>query len=290
MIAIQVQKKLHSPTGSMTLDIDLSIEKGQLVALYGESGAGKTSLLRILAGLLRPDSGKIDVDGKIWFQSTSKRISLKPQERNLGFVFQDYALFPNMTVLENLEFALGEQNDFDVNYLLELTELGDLKHKKPETLSGGQQQRVALARALAQKPDILLLDEPLSALDDAMRRKLQHYLLKAHKEFGLTTVLVSHNVEEIIKLSDWVIELKQGNIIQQGKPSEVFSTKKIDEAFKVTAEILTVKPKGKGFEAQLLVQNNILHLTFSKKEAESLQPGDRIVLASNDFNPKLYKE
>ncbi|MEM8846757.1 MAG: ATP-binding cassette domain-containing protein [Bacteroidota bacterium] len=290
MIEIQIQKKLDSPEGSMLMEIAVNIKKGRMVALYGESGAGKTSLLRMLAGLLQPDKGKIEVDDQIWFQSEPKKIMRKPQERSIGFVFQDYALFPHMTVLQNLEFASGSKESIDLNQLLALTELGDLKHKKPKTLSGGQKQRVALARALAQQPDILLLDEPLSALDNTIRRKLQQYLLKAHKEFGLTTILVSHNIEEIIKLSDWVIELDQGKIVQQGKPIELFSSKGIREDFKVTAEILAIKPRDNNFEVQLLIQNNVFTRTFSKSEGKSLQAGDRIILASNEFHPKLYKE
>ncbi|MEM9078566.1 MAG: ATP-binding cassette domain-containing protein [Bacteroidota bacterium] len=290
MIDIQIQKKLDSPTGQMSLDVDLSIEKGQIVALFGESGAGKTSLLRILAGLLRPDTGKIAVNEKTWFQSEPKSFSLKSQERNIGFVFQDYALFPNMTVLENLQFAAGKKGTINLEHLLELNELGDLKHKKPKNLSGGQQQRVALARALAQQPEILLLDEPLSALDDKIRRKLQQHLLEAHKEYGLTTILVSHTIEEIIKLGDWVIELHQGKMVQQGRPSELFASKEIKEKFKVTAEVLSIELKNDSFEAQLLVQNHVFTMAFSKKQGDSLRPGDRIVLASNDFKPNMYKK
>ena len=290
MIAIQIQKKLDSPSGQMLLDVDVSIEKGQMVALYGESGAGKTSVLRILAGLLHPDKGKIWVDEKTWFQSEPKFLNLKPQERNIGFVFQDYALFPNMTVLENLQFAAGRKGNINLEHLLELNELGDLKHKKPKNLSGGQQQRVALARALAQKPKILLLDEPLSALDDKIRRKLQHHLLEAHQEYGLTTILVSHNTEELIKLSDRVIELHQGKIVKEGTPSDLFATKGIKEDFKVTAEVLSITPKDDSFAVQLLVQNHIFKMSLSQEQGKSIQKGDKIVLASNDFKPSIYKK
>ncbi|WP_435623823.1 sulfate/molybdate ABC transporter ATP-binding protein [Flagellimonas sp.] len=290
MIDIQIQKKLDSPAGHMILDVDISIEEGQMVALYGASGAGKTSLLRILAGLLQPDTGKISVRGKFWFQSQPKAINLKPQERNIGFVFQDYALFPNMTILENLQFASGKNANVNLEHLLELNELGDLRHKKPKNLSGGQQQRVALARALAQKPDILLLDEPLSALDDKMRRKLQRHLLEAHKEYKLTTILVSHDVEEIIKLSDGVIEIHQGKIMQQGSPLELFSSKEIQEDFKVTAEVLSIEAEGDSLVAKLLVQNHVLKMSLSQEQGKSLQKGDRIVLASNDFKPNIYKK
>ncbi|PRX56707.1 sulfate/molybdate ABC transporter ATP-binding protein [Flagellimonas meridianipacifica] len=290
MIDIQVQKKLDSPSGNMVLDVGFTIEEGQMVALFGESGAGKTSLLRILSGLLQPDKGRISVHERIWFQSQPKVINLKPQERNVGFVFQDYALFPHMTVLENLQFAAGTRKNVNLQHLLELNELGDLKHKKPKNLSGGQQQRVALARALAQQPNILLLDEPLSALDDNIRRKLQRHLLEAHKEYKLTTILVSHNIEEIIKLSDWVIELHHGKTVEQGHPHQLFASKEISEDFKVTAEVLSIESSGNSFVAQLLVQNHVLKMSFSQKQGKSIQKGDRIVLASNDFKPNVYKE
>ncbi|MEM7382390.1 MAG: ATP-binding cassette domain-containing protein, partial [Bacteroidota bacterium] len=160
MISLDVQKKLHSAEGEMTLELDLQISEGHLVTIYGESGAGKTTTLRILSGLLKPDRGMIAVDGITWFDS-EKEICLSPQQRNTGFVFQDYALFPNMTVLENLQFASKSKTDkIAIDRLLDLMELGALQHRKPDSLSGGQQQRVALARALVQRPKILLLDEP----------------------------------------------------------------------------------------------------------------------------------
>jgi molybdate transport system ATP-binding protein len=184
----------------MVLDLDLTIEKGQFVTLFGESGAGKTSTLRMLSGLLKPDSGTITVGNSTWFDS-SRGIDLKPQQRKVGYVFQDYALFPNMTVLQNLEYALQKnQDNGKIRELLEFAELDELQHRSPETLSGGQKQRVALARALVQRPEILILDEPLSALDLKMRIKLQEYLLKVHKTYNLTTILVSHDIGEIVKL------------------------------------------------------------------------------------------
>ena len=204
------QKKLISATGEMLLSVETTIKEGSLVTLYGKSGAGKTTILRILGGLTQPDSGKISIHDSVWLD-TSKKINLKPQKRKVGFVFQDYALFPNMTVKENLEFALikGEDNSI-INHLIEMVELGELQHRYPLTLSGGQQQRVALVRALVQKPKILMLDEPLSALEEEIRYKLQQYILTVHKEFGLTTILISHDISEVLRMSDTVIELENG--------------------------------------------------------------------------------
>lgn len=222
MTEIQVKKKLNAANGEMLLEVDLQLQARQLVGLYGKSGAGKTSLLRILAGLFSPDEAKVIVNGTTWID-TQQGVLLSPQKRKVGLVFQDYALFPNMTVRENLLFALEKREPLKmVEELIELSELGDLQHQRPLKLSGGQQQRVALARALVQRPELLLLDEPLSALDQEMREKLQHYLLRVHQAYGLTTILISHNQEEIEKMADWVVVLDAGKIVKQGKAEDVF--------------------------------------------------------------------
>lgn len=222
MIIIQLEKQLDAAQGKMHLDIDLSFETGQLIALYGKSGAGKTSILRMVAGLMSPDRGKILYDQSPWL-NTQKRLNLKPQKRKVGFVFQDYALFPNMTVEQNLRFALQrQQSESVIHELVELVELEGLRHKKPTNLSGGQQQRVALARALVQKPALLLLDEPLSAIDTELRLKLQQYIRRLHNAFGLSTILVSHNVEEVRNMADQVFCIEGGKITQSGAPEQVF--------------------------------------------------------------------
>ncbi|WP_339877530.1 ATP-binding cassette domain-containing protein [uncultured Algoriphagus sp.] len=221
MIEFRIEKKLLGPEGKMGLDVNTMIQEGEFVTLYGPSGAGKTSLFRILAGLLLPESGCIRVGDKVWFDSELK-INLKPQERNIGMVFQDYSLFPNMSVRQNLEFALEKgQSRTIIEELLELIELNNLTTQRPAQLSGGQKQRVALARALVRRPKILLLDEPLSALDPEMQSKLQDYILKVHQEYGLTTLMISHDLIEVIKMSERVLLLKQGKVVNDGKPSEV---------------------------------------------------------------------
>lgn len=221
MIAVAVKKRLFASTGSMHLDVDFRIETGDLITLYGPSGAGKTTILRMLCGLAAPDEGRIVVNGKTWYDSVSK-INVKPQVRNVGMVFQDYALFPNMTVKENLEYALKkDQSATMVEELLDLTELSSLANKKPVVLSGGQQQRVALARAIVRRPALLLLDEPMSALDTDLRFKIQDYILKAHRQYNLTTILVSHDIIEIVRLSQTVYHLENGLIVNQGHPTKV---------------------------------------------------------------------
>ncbi len=207
----------------MLLDIRAEIELGEIVALYGTSGAGKTSTLRMLAGLMQPDSGHIQIGSETWFDS-DKKINFAPQQRDVGLMFQDYALFPNMTVRANLEFAQEKNTDNKrIDELIEAMQLGDLQHQFPTRLSGGQQQRVALARTLAQGAKVLLLDEPLSALDTEMRRDLQDFLLAFHKKYQPTIILVSHDIGEIFRLADRVFVLENEEITQTGTPLEVFA-------------------------------------------------------------------
>lgn len=207
--------------GKTMLKVDVEIPENELLCLFGHSGAGKTTLLRILAGLNNPDKGFISFNGQVWYDS-AKKIYLPPQQRNVGYMFQDYALFPNMTVRKNIEFAQKIKNQEEVDKLLQLFGLETLQKQHPAKLSGGQKQRVALARALAAKPNLLLLDEPLSALDYEMRLNLQDEILKAHQMLNSVTLLVSHDKEEVHKLSTTVITLRNGVITAQGKPEEVF--------------------------------------------------------------------
>lgn len=287
MIALTIQKELQSTDGKMLLDLNLRIKKGQLVTLYGPSGVGKTSTLRMLSGLLKPDKGTITVNDSTWF---NKNINLKPQLRKIGYVFQDYALFPHMSVLESLEFALHKnQNKEIITELLTIMELDKLKGRKPDSLSGGQKQRVALARALVQKPEILLLDEPLSALDSTIRLKLQDYILKVHKKYNLTTILISHDIGEIYKLSDWVFVLKDGLLIHEGTPSEVFITKKVSGKFKFTGEILSIEKEDVVFIVSILIFNEIVKVITQESEIQNLGPGDKVMVASKAFNPILLK-
>jgi len=288
MIKINIQKSLKGADGPMLLNLNLQVENGQLITLFGASGAGKTSTLKILAGLLLPESGNIIVNGQIWFDSDQK-INLKPQLRNIGYVFQDYALFPNMTVLENLQFAAAKKQQAIITELISIFELDNLQNRKPNTLSGGQQQRLALARALVQQPNILLLDEPLAALDVKIRLKLQDYIAKVHRQFELTTFLISHDIGEIHKLADWVFELDKGQIVRQGKPSEIFTNQKVSGKFKFTGEILHIEKQEVVYIVTVLIQNEIVKVIALEQEIANLEVGDKIIVASKAFNPVLYK-
>ncbi|MCL6265734.1 ABC transporter ATP-binding protein [Flagellimonas myxillae] len=289
MMTIQIQKQLDGPEGPMRLDVNIQVAPGEFVTLYGSSGAGKTSTLKILSGLMQPEAGKITVGDKVWLD-TSKHIHVKPQERNIGYVFQDYALFPNMSVKQNLEFALPRQGDPSiVKELIQVMELNNIQQKKPTTLSGGQQQRVALARTLVQQPKLLLLDEPLSALDLKTRLRLQDYLQKVHRKYLLTTILISHDIGEIHKLSDRVIVLEEGRVIRQGTPSQVFVNQDLSGKFKFQGAVLQIEKNEVVYIVTVLVQNQMVKVIAQESEIENLKVGDAVIVASKAFNPILYK-
>lgn len=289
MIELNIHKKLSTASGEMNLHFNGEIKSGSLTTIYGPSGAGKTSVLRMLAGLLKPDSGAITVNGETWFDN-GKRINKKPQSRRVGFVFQDYALFPNMTVRENLEYALESKKEAHiVTELIELIELGDLEKRKPETLSGGQKQRAALARAIVRKPEVLMLDEPLSALDQLMRSKLQDYILQIHKEYKLTTLLVSHEMGEVFKLSNEVIVLDNGIIRQQGLPAELFTSRQVSGKFQFTGEILNIQKEDIIYIISVLIGNSLVKVAADEREAQQLSIGDKVLVASKAFNPIIQK-
>jgi molybdate transport system ATP-binding protein len=197
-----------------------------VVALFGPSGAGKTLTLQCLAGLAHPDEGRIVVDGTVFFDGAA-RIDIPPQKRRLGYVFQGYALFPHLSVADNVAYGLHGRARTErrrrTAEVLERLGLGDLADRRPRELSGGQQQRVALARALAVDPDLLLLDEPLSALDAPLRRQLRQELMTIVREWGKATVLVTHDLAEAFQLADRVVVYEAGQVVQQAPKTELLS-------------------------------------------------------------------
>ena len=202
-------------------NVTLDINKSELFSLLGSSGCGKSTLLRIIAGFEKPDSGKIYLDGE-------DITSLPPYLRPLNIMFQNYALFPHLNVKKNIEFGLKEENlenneiDHRVKEITALLELTGLENRKITEISGGQQQRVALARCLVKKPKLLLLDEPLAALDKKLRVQTQFELVNLQYKLGITFIIVTHDQEEAMSLSDRMAIMKEGNILQVGNPVEVY--------------------------------------------------------------------
>src|SRR6478752_3191296 len=226
MSYLQLQN-LHRDFGTVKAlnGINISLGEGEFLSLLGPSGCGKTTALRLVAGFDRPDEGRIVVDGK-------DIGGLPPNKRDMGMVFQAYSLFPNMTARQNVEFGLkirgkskGERSG-RVGELLELVGLGHAGDRYPHQLSGGMQQRVALARALAIEPRVLLLDEPLSALDAKVRVQLREEIRRIQLELGITTLYVTHDQEEALAISDHVAVMYGGVIEQMGTPSEMYTAPK----------------------------------------------------------------
>jgi len=214
MLKFQAQKSLKNFKYSVSFS-----SNSQLTALFAPSGSGKTLTLQMIAGLQKPDSGEIEVNGKTFF-SSKRGINLPPQKRNVGYLFQDYALFPHMTVKENILFADRDEKLF--KEIVELLEIENILNKFPSQISGGQKQRVALARALMKRPEVLLLDEPFSALHREMKENLYGELLSIVKRFNQRAVLVTHDFEEVLRLSEKVVILENGRNVQEGEPEEVF--------------------------------------------------------------------
>ncbi len=281
MIDIDIKKELHGADGKMLLDINLHIKKNEFIAISGESGSGKSTLLRVLAGLEKAD-GKILVDDEVWLDKSS---SLAPQKRKIGFVFQDYALFSNMTILDNLLFV---KRDIELaKYLLDVTELSELKDRFPDSLSGGQKQRVSLCRALMNRPKLLLMDEPLSALDPAMRLKLQNEIVTLHREFNITTIMVSHDPSEIYRLANSVVVLNLGKIINRGSPKEILLKTSGSQKFSFEGELLDIVRVDVIYIAIVAIGQQIVEIVISKQERNRLKIGDTIRVSTKAFSPNI---
>ncbi|MAD41682.1 MAG: molybdenum ABC transporter ATP-binding protein [Arcobacter sp.] len=283
MIKIDINKQLHGSNGSMTLDIKLDIKKGDFIALSGLSGSGKTTLLRVLAGL-EEASGNISVDEDMWLDGKN---SLTIQKRQIGFVFQNYALFDNMSVEENLLYVKKDKKLS--SKLLDITELSALAKRSPNTLSGGQKQRISLCRALMNNPKLLLMDEPLSALDPNMRLKLQNEILKLHKEFNTTTIMVSHEPSEIYRLANRVLVMEQGKIIKDGNATEILLKTSGSQKFSFEGEILDIIKTDVIFIAIISIGQQLVEVVLCEDEAKQFKTGDKVRVGTKAFSPTLSK-
>ena len=277
--------------------LTLQVRKGELISLLGPSGCGKTTLLRIVAGFIAPDSGRVTIAGG--------DVSHVPtHKRNLGMVFQSYSLWPHMSVAENVAFGLASRGVArkvqrqKVDHALNLVELSDLSERLPRELSGGQQQRVALARALVYEPEILLLDEPLSALDRKLRERMQRDLRQLQQRLGITTIFVTHDQEEALILSDRVAVMSEGEIVQIGSPREIYEhpesyfvadfvgrtnsfacevTENVDGLVRLATEgglrieALTTRPLNRGDRVYAIIRPEKIDLALDGAAADALQ-------------------
>ncbi len=284
MLEFELIKHFGKGKRRFLIDVKAALPTGKIIGIFGPSGAGKSSLLRLLSGLEKADNGFIKINDKLW-SDTNKRIFLKPQQRAVGYLFQSYSLFPNMTVMENLTFAAEKDTPFStLEKLLIATQLEEKKDQYPASLSGGEQQRAALARALIRRPSLLLLDEPLAALDETIRTSLQSYILSLHKRFQPTTLLVSHDRDELAKLCDLVIEMDGGKIIQTVTPNLLFGDTQTIDLTSNSYRILTlIRNKGQ-LIVEIVAGKQKIKLALNSASWPELKSGDTIQLTGTTFN------
>jgi len=275
MIEIDIEKALNGASGRLDLAFNCRLEVGQFLAIFGESGAGKTSILRMICGLMKPDRGIIKLGSKTYYDSTRK-INLSPQSRDVGIVFQNYALFPNMNVRQQLEFALPKDEDpSKIDEYTDLMGLDQLSFLRPKELSGGQRQRLALARTLVQGPSLLLLDEPLAAVGQSMRTQLQEELKKVHKTLGLSTILVSHDSKEVLNLADHVIKLKDGKVVEEGRPLDLLFTQSREEVQVISVQVEEVILENDRRFARVLINEKVCKIDIND-HVPAVSKGDQI--------------
>ena len=281
MIEFSLKKELFGVNENMELNVKISFKSGSFISLSGESGSGKTTILRCLAGLEKAN-GFIKVDDEIW---QDEKIFLNPQKRRIGFVFQDYALFENLSVKDNFLFV-----EKDINHctkLLDMLGLMSLKDRYPTNLSGGQKQRVALGRAMMRKPKLLLLDEPLSALDPHLRARLQDEISKIQDLFKTTTILVSHDPNEIYKLANYIFVLKNGKILKKGTPKEILLKTSGSQKFAFSGTLLNLEKIDTIFIATVSVGQQITQIALGSDLG--LKIGDEVTISSKAFNLNINK-
>jgi len=272
-----------------SLDLDFTLPEGKITVIFGPSGSGKSTILRLIAGLDSAHSGYFKSSGETWF-SAETGINLPPQERKTGFLFQDLALFPHLTVKGNMNYATNKKTEsIRIKELLEMTELTGLEHRYPHELSGGQQQRLALARALVGEPSLLLLDEPFSALDRSVKKRIHEEFLKLHNRFGFTALMVTHDISEAYRLAEHAIILKEGKKVKEGTPEEVFLGKTLSTRIQIPVKVLEMESD----EIHTLLTVEEGRRTFrvfvDNDEAQNITIGDEVIVAAKASEALVFK-
>ena len=288
-VELRKLRKLYGKTAAVD-GVDLDIGKGEFMTFLGPSGCGKTTTLRMIAGLIEPTEGEISVGGKLLSSPGTKVVP--PEKRNMGMVFQSYAVWPHMTVFENVAFPLRnlkkskEEIVKRVRAALELVKLDGLEDRYPSNLSGGQQQRVALARAMAIEPDILLFDEPLSNLDAKLREEMRFELKEIQRRIGVTSIYVTHDQAEAMAISDRIAVMSHGQIKQIGKPREIYDSP--EDPF--TAEFIGL---ANFFPGKATSEKTVCLAGRQELEIDgcrALNMGADVILSIRPHNIKIYKE
>lgn len=217
MIEINLEKKL----GDIDFRVDLSVRAVGLTVFFGPSGSGKSSVVNMLSGLLKPDNGRFSLNGRVLYDR-KKKINVPTHARNLGYVFQDSLLFPHISVYRNLKYGYKPDRQIRMDEVVDLLGIGNLLKRRPHHLSGGEKQRVAIGRALVTNPDILLMDEPLSALDENRKGEIMPFVERVRDEFQIPIIYVTHSRDEVERLATTVIRMERGRVVASGNPKEVF--------------------------------------------------------------------
>lgn len=276
-------RKSFSKDEVVLKEISLSIDKGEFITLLGSSGCGKTTTLRIIAGLETPDSGKVYLEGK-------DVTALAPEARDVNTVFQNYALFPHMTVADNIGYGLKLKKTPKaeikkrVSEMLELVQLLGYEKRKPSELSGGQRQRVAIARSLVNNPKVLLLDEPLGALDLQLRRAMQLELKRLQKKLGITFIYITHDQEEAINMSDRIAVMNKGTFEQIGTPDEIYNHPKTSYVATFVGNANILKGTAQETEADILKVSLAGSIVSAVAEGKKIAPGTPVTLAVRSEN------
>ena len=273
------------------LNVSFDIPRGKITALFGPSGAGKSSILRLISGLEMAEDGFISNGNEIWFDK-AKGINLHPQQRSVGFVFQDYALFPHMTVERNVAYGIKEKWRMkEIKDLIGIAGLSGYERHYPAQLSGGQKQRVSLIRAIARKPDILLLDEPFSALDWQTRIQLQEDVKEIITQFNVTTMYVTHDVSEVYKLANNVIVMESGKEVKRGTPEEVFLGKRLSTRVQVTGKVVGIEHDSIMASVTILHADQFFKTLIDTEELKSLnlRIGDDVIVGVKSSDVILFK-
>ena len=241
---IQKLVKYYNKDNPIIKELDFSVKKGEFVSFIGESGSGKTTFLKCLAGLEKINSGKITLNNKIL---NDKDIFIKPHLRKIGLIFQDYPLFPHLNVLDNIKINLNESYYTNLDYYIDLMGLTNFLKRFPHELSGGEQQRVSIARALVREPDLLLMDEPFSNLDFAIKSKIQNEIYKILKKTNTTTILVTHDIKDTFDISDKLLVFKAGIVQQFDNPEEMYCNPANCYCAKMLGELNQIQIEDKEF-------------------------------------------
>ncbi|MEO1434743.1 MAG: ATP-binding cassette domain-containing protein [Bacteroidota bacterium] len=287
MIEIRCTKQLMTASGLEVLRLDVALPIGKCIGVFGQSGIGKTTLLRLLAGLEKPDSGWIRFKDQVW---SDENHFLPPQERQVGLAAQEASLFPHLSVRQNMAFGMPKDLQPEMlSELLAIMGLEQLADQNPRRLSGGQQQRVSLARALLAQPQLLLLDEPFTGLDQAIKGQILNYVQTYRQKHHLSTIIVSHSIPDLYKLCDLVISMENHEARVVDTPERLFGGTNLTGSIRQHAEVLKMEPSGVVIILTVAIGQQIAKMVAHPEDLMGIQVGDLVLLETKSFSPILRK-